>query len=82
MTKSIDDGMKDPLVPIKIRKSVYRVMKTVSAWKGVSVADYITELAEREAIPELTKMAAEIGKMGQATTDTEEPENPTRGRRK
>ena len=50
----------DPLVPLKIRTSTWRLIKTLAAWKGISAWAYLDDLVAREATPDLVKMAEEV----------------------
>jgi hypothetical protein len=57
-----DDGKE--LVPIKIRRATYRLVKTVAAWRGISALDYLDELVQREATPDLQKVVEDITRLG------------------
>jgi len=53
----------EELLPVKIRRRTYQVVKTVAAWKGISIVDYFDDLVGRESVPDLLNMAGEIQKM-------------------
>jgi hypothetical protein len=55
--KRIED---DALVPIKVRGSAYRLIKTVAAWRGVGMSDYLTDLIMKTGQEDLKAVLAEI----------------------
>jgi hypothetical protein len=51
-----------PAMPtVKIDAGVYRLVRTVAAWRGVSVAEYLSEIVAPVIHKELKKMARESG---------------------
>lgn len=59
-----DEKDGNELVPIKIRRDTYRIIKTVAAWRGISALDYLDELIQREGPPDLGKVVDEINRLG------------------
>ncbi len=47
-------------VSVKIDAEVYRMVKTVAAWKGVPIAEYLTEVVGPVARRDMGKMNQEI----------------------
>jgi hypothetical protein len=60
--KDRSDGGSE-LIPIKIRRDTYRLIKTVAAWRGISALDYLDEIVKREATPDLDRVVEEIGEL-------------------
>jgi hypothetical protein len=54
------EGRAGEYQPIKIRSDIYRILKTVASWKGISIQDYLDELIKRELGPDLLRMASEL----------------------
>jgi hypothetical protein len=49
---------KTELISVKIRADVYRLVKTVAAWKGETVAEYLSEIALPPARRDFERMKA------------------------
>jgi hypothetical protein len=52
-------------VSVKIDAEVYRLVRTVAAWRGVAVAEYLSDIvrpAVQKDIAKMSKEAAERGK--------------------
>ncbi len=50
---------KKTYVSVKIEADAYRVIRTVAAWKGLNVADYLTQIARPTADKDFAKMQRE-----------------------
>jgi hypothetical protein len=48
-------------VSVKIDAAVYRKVKTVAAWQGISVAEYLSRVAAPAADRDMAKMTRESG---------------------
>ncbi len=48
-------------VSVKIDAEVYRKVRTVAAWRGVSVAEYLSEIVDPVATRDVAKMSKEAG---------------------
>ena len=54
------NGPKRPYTSVKIELAVYRKLRTVAAWHGSTISDYVTEIVNLAMDRELAKMAREI----------------------
>jgi uncharacterized protein (DUF1778 family) len=54
-----------PLVSVKIDADVYRLIRTVAAWRGENIADYLSE----SMLPIAKRDVAKINKAGSAAAD-------------
>lgn len=54
---------KPVLLSVKIHADVYRIVKTVAAWKGLNVADYLTAIAREPANLDFARILAREGKV-------------------
>jgi hypothetical protein len=52
-------GEKKTYVSVKIDAETYRVIRTVAAWKGLNVADYLSQIARGPADKDFAKMQRE-----------------------
>jgi hypothetical protein len=69
-----NDG--EELVPIKMKKRTYRILKTVAAWRGVQMSDLLSEVAE----PPLKQLLADVvGEIGEAAEPTPTPPPKKKG---
>ncbi len=50
----------DELVPVKVKGQAYRLLKTVSAWRGQHISDYVSELVMRAGQEDLAQVLKEI----------------------
>lgn len=55
---------KPEQVSVKINADVYRLVRTVAAWKGVNISDYLSEIVEPIARRDMAKMQKEASKGG------------------
>jgi hypothetical protein len=58
----------DDLVPIKVRRKDLRMLKAVASWRGLSLADYLTELIAKTVKDDLNRMIAELGQVAEEPT--------------
>lgn len=49
-------------ISVKINADVYRIIKTVAAWKGIPVSDYLSEIAGPPARRDMARMSKEAAK--------------------
>lgn len=54
-------------VPVKIDEDVYRLVKTASSWKGVSIAEYLSAVVK----PVAQRDCARIGKQASSLEEAE-----------
>jgi hypothetical protein len=60
---------KRTYVSVKIDSEVYRLIKTVASWKGLNVADYLTEIARPVAERDFAKINREISRQAEKKGD-------------
>lgn len=53
---------KKTLVSVKIDADTYRMVKTVAAWRGLDIAEYLTEVVRPAVRRDLAKINKEAGK--------------------
>ena len=53
----------DDRMSVKLSPSAYRLLKTVAAWRDVSISDYLGEIVAREVGKELDFVVTELGKL-------------------
>lgn len=51
---------KKPDVSVKMDADVYRMVRTVAAWRGVNVADYLSEIVAPIVKRDMVKMNKEM----------------------
>lgn len=56
-----DDERGNELVQVKIRRKTWRLLKMISAWKGVDIVDYVEELVARETPKDVEQMMSDLG---------------------
>ena len=52
----------DKMLSVKIDADVYRMVKTIAAWRGVAVSDYLSEIVRPIAERDLAKVTREASK--------------------
>jgi hypothetical protein len=67
-------------IPVRIDEDVYRNARTVAAYRGTSVSEYISSNMRQIAAADMGKMAKEIQSEGPAVPTAEKVER--RGRKK
>lgn len=50
-------------VPVRLDAERYRLVRTVSNWKGVSLIDYLGELVDRGIVADLEAMAKDLNRV-------------------
>jgi len=55
-------------VSVKINASAYRLLRTVAAWRDLSISDYLSEIVAREVGKELDFVVNELGKLQEQNT--------------
>jgi hypothetical protein len=58
-------------VSVKIDPDVYRMVRTVAAWRGINVAEYLSEIVAPIAKRDLAKMNKEIEQKRNGGEDAE-----------
>ncbi len=58
-------------VSVKIDADVYRVVRTVAAWKGLNVSEYLSAIVEPIARKDMAKMHKEAAKDAKDPGETE-----------
>jgi hypothetical protein len=54
-----------PVVSVKIDADVYRLVRTVAAWKGVAVSDYLSGIVGPLARKDFARMQKEMSDQGE-----------------
>lgn len=57
-----DVAKRDNQMPVRINSNIYRDLRTVAAWRGLSVPDYLSQIVEPIIARALAEMAEELTK--------------------
>ena len=68
-----NNNPKPEYMALKVRREDWRVLKTVSAWREVDMADLFHDYVETVLRPELQKMADEIKGPANSQADGKSP---------
>jgi hypothetical protein len=48
------------LVPMKVRRATLRILKTLAAWREMTLIDYLDDMVSREGGADIRRMVEEI----------------------